>query len=146
VQKIATYSAEGRRIRDYSLPALRRLAGQRKVYFSYGSRGRLLRATFLPHDGSKLLRTAHVGQSYSYPERLTGTTLHAWCHLPFFALRDDAGQPLDVIESELFVRAVFRAVPLSCLRRPDPPPSPKVVSITTGSRPVRAVSRDRQAA
>ena len=154
MQKMATYSAEGKRMRDYSLAALLRLAGLRKVYFTFGSRGRLLHATFLPHDGSRLLkRTAYKGQKYSYSERV-GDTHRAWKHADMLSpasIQSLVRRPLVAREIDLHIRAIFRAVPLSVMRRePEPPPpsQAKVVSIASARRKpaTRVVAGERRAA
>jgi hypothetical protein len=137
MKKIRTYSAEGRRYRDYSLDALLKLARMRKVYFSFGRRGQLLCANFLPHDASKLLRTAHMGQHYCFPEKLGGAG-NCWSFSPFLNPHNLPGVEARTAEDvDLFLRAIFRAVQLSCVRRDDetPPPSLKVVSIASARRP-----------
>jgi hypothetical protein len=122
---IKTYSAEGPRRRDFSETAIARLLALRRVVLTYSTKGRLLHATFLPHDGAPVLRTAHMGQKYSYREPL-GDGLHAWKHSDMLSpasIEKLAGRPLIQAEIERELMAIFRRVCLDCMPANDARPA-----------------------
>jgi hypothetical protein len=101
--KIPTYDADGTRLRSYSPAAIERLVSLNRVVPTI-RRGRIVCATFRERDGSNPLRhSAHMGQRYSFDELLPSGH-HAWKHK---SLPKDASE-------DLFVRAIFRGVALSC--------------------------------
>ena len=108
-KKIPTYSADGSRRRRYSLEAIERLLSLHLVVVQRNRKGAIAVAMFRPLSGANPIRpTAHTGTKYSFHERLDDGH-HAWTlH----------GLPQNEHEdADLFVRAIFRAVPLSCMKR-----------------------------
>jgi hypothetical protein len=158
-QKIPAYAPDNStRRRSYSLEAIERFLALDLVVAIRGRKGKILRVYFRETDGGNPLRTsAHMGQAYSYNQPLPNGR-HAWKHRKL--VRDERdlaalfGEPPDdPVEADLYVRAIFWAVPLSCMTQPTPedptPPTPaKVVSIDSArrKRPVEFDSQWRQAA
>jgi hypothetical protein len=132
-----TYSAEGLRLRDYSDTAIARLLALRRVVLTRSTKGRLLHVTFLPHDGSKVLKTARMGQKYSVAESL-GNGQHSWKHSDLPKLHHR--HPMLQIELERELQRIFRRVCLDCLSPETPPPS-NVVAIDSKRRPRRVLPR-----
>ncbi len=137
---VPTYASDGRRLRRYTLEAIERLERLNLVAVQRNRHGRIVIAHFRPTDGANPIRTtAHMGTKYSFNEHLPSGHM-AWKYRRL--IRDERAlaamfgeSPDDVEDAELFVRAVFRAVPLSCMAKPA-----KVVSIDT-SRKQKATAR-----
>jgi hypothetical protein len=151
---IPTFGADGRRLRSYSLPAVERLLSLSKVVVRRNRRGRITSACFRPTDGANPLRlTALMGTRYSYQQQLDEH--RAWSHRRLIQRQDVEAlmgeELLDEVEIDVYVRAVFRAVPLSVMRR-DPRKTPldrvpaKVVSIDSGRKPADPYPGERRAA
>lgn len=120
---IRTYSSDGLRLRDYSESAIEKLAALGRVIVTFrvlasGER-RMACATFCPQNGSRIRASAHMGQTYSFREKLPNGS-RAWKHADLLSpasIRKLAGKPLELEEIDLYLRRVFRAVPLSCLSK-----------------------------
>src|SRR5438270_11528274 len=79
VSSIPTYASDGRRIRSYSLPAIERLLSMSKVVVRRNRKGKIVSASFRPHDGASPLRgTCNMGQRYSMLVRVGDYRL--WQH------------------------------------------------------------------
>ena len=105
---IPTYASDGRRLRDYSLGAVLRLAALSKVVVRRNRRtGAVKWAQFRPPAGANPLRAVcRMGQRrYSYREQVG--EYRAWRHA--------AGLTPNDPEQDRFLQGVFRAVPLSCM-------------------------------
>lgn len=121
---IPTFAATGKRIRDYSPSAIARLLALDLIVVERYRRGAIKRAHFRPQGGANPVKAhAHMGTHYSYEQPLPSGR-YAWTHKPLlqeqeiealFGEIDSSTEPAD-----RFVRAVFRAVPLSVMR-PQPP-------------------------
>lgn len=117
------FASDGRRLRDYSLRAVELLLAISRVVVERNKRGEILCATFRPLSGANpLSKSAHMGQRYSYAQPLADGH-YAWRHRELIGERDIEALFGELTEHELesrelFIRAVFRAVPLSILRRP----------------------------
>lgn len=130
-QKIPAYAPDNQtRRRSYSLEAIERFLALDLVVAIRGRKGKILRVYFREADGGNPLRTsAHMGQAYSYEHHLpSGRSV--WKHRKL--VRDERdlaalfGEPPDdPVEADLFVRAIFRAVPLSCIQHEQAPEPPK---------------------
>ena len=139
---IPTFRADGRRVRDYSLEAIERLLGLSLIVVKRSRKGRITCAQFKSDAGANpLVKSAHMGQQYSYEHHLPSGHC-AWSHRDLIQRQDVEALFGETVESrqdvDLYVRAVFRAVPLSCLVvkahvAPRPKPA-KVVSIASGRR------------
>ena len=137
---IPTYSADGQRRRGYSPEAIERLLSLHLVVVQRNRKGAIAVAMFRPTSGANPIQpTAHMGTKYSFLERLDDGN-HAWAlhGLPASDHRD----------ADLFVRAIFRAVPLSCMTRTKAPA--KVVNIAEfrrrkAARPIEFDSERRAA-
>lgn len=144
-QKIPAYAPDNStRRRSYSLEAIERFLSLDLVVAVRGRKGKILRVYFREPDGGNPLRTsAHMGQAYSYDETLPSGR-SAWKHRKL--VRDERdlaalfGEPPDdPIQADLYVRAIFRAVPISCMAqaKPEEPPPPtpaNVISIEAGRK------------
>jgi hypothetical protein len=118
--KIPTWRADGSRFRDFSLEAIEHLERLSKVVVKRSRRGKVLAAHFRPTDGSNPLRaTATLGQRYHVLEHAGNYRL--WQHrrlIPSQDLEQLLGVALDSPEEiDLYLRGIFRAVPLSVLTR-----------------------------
>lgn len=139
---VPTYAADGRRLRSYTLEAIERLVKLDLVAVQRNRHGRIVLANFRPVDGANPIRTtAHLGTKYSFNEHLP-SGLTAWKHRAL--LRDERALAAtlgeladDPADADLFIRRVFRAVPLSCLTQSEGAPA-KVVSIDAGRRKRKA--------
>jgi hypothetical protein len=100
MQYVQMFAASGTRIRDRSLESVERLLVLNLVIAHRNRRGKIVAAQFREANGASPVRiTAHMGTKYSYQEHLGD--YRAW------RLKD--------LPSIDHVRAVFRAVPLSCM-------------------------------
>jgi len=136
---IPTYASDGRRLRRYTLEAIERLEQLDLVAVQRNRKGRIVCAHFRPQDGANpISNAAHTGTRYSFEESLPSGCA-AWTHRALErdprALATLFGESADDSDqAELFVRAIFRAVPLSCMKRTESKTSAKVVSIDAGRR------------
>lgn len=106
-------------MRDYSLAAIKRLLALSKIVVRKNRRGEIVAAQYRPECGANPLRlTAFCGTRYSFLERIHESRL--WSHrrlLPRQDLEQLAGEPLEDDKlRERYLQAIFRAVPLSCIR------------------------------
>jgi hypothetical protein len=136
IRFIAAYDAHGRRMRSYSLEAALRHVADARAVPTFSRRGTLTAITFRPTSTrpATVLKTAHMGQRYSYPERVGEH--YAWTHAPMLSprtLSHLAERELEAEQAELYLMAIFRAVPLSCMR-PAPEPPANVVRIDSARR------------
>jgi hypothetical protein len=146
-QSIPTYSAEGRRLRDYSVAKVEDLLSRSMVVVERKRNGHIKCAHLRPSSGASPVRkTAHMGQHYSFKERLPNGR-RAWNHSKMLVRSDIEGligKPIDVEDTELFIRAVFRAVPLSIMpRRKTPALLAKDARRKGHNRPVEFDSQGR---
>lgn len=153
---VPTFRADGRRVRDYSMEAIARLLALGMIVIARSRKGRITCAQFKSDAGANpLVKSAHMGQQYSYEQALPSGH-YAWRHREMIQRQDVemlfGERPESKRELDLYVRAIFRAVPLSCLRStPEPaasspvPARAKVVSITSG-RGFRRANEIRRAA
>jgi hypothetical protein len=147
---IPTYAADGRRLRDYPESSIQRLLALDKVTVTYKRKGKIACAFFRPLDGANpLRRSAHVGTRYSFEEPLPSGHF-AWKHrrlLQSQEIEELLGEPVeDERHLDLFVRSIFRAVPLSVMRTTPPSPTApasNVISIEAG-RGLRRANRKRK--
>lgn len=143
---IPTYRANGRRVSDSKPDRAARLLQEGLVAGSYTRHGRL-RSIQFKHDCGRnpVSKRAHQGQRYSYPAHLP-SGYHAWTHRDLIGKHDIEGlfgelTPAELQNRELFIRSVFRAVPLSVLRGCTPAhPAP---AAPTTHRPVEFDSQMR---
>jgi hypothetical protein len=111
------YSPEGQRLRDYSESAIARLLSLRRVVITYSTKGRVLHATFLPHDGATVTKQARMGQKFSVREPLNNG-LFAWRHTAMLKPRTVetlAGRPLTQAQFERELRDLCQRVCHDCL-------------------------------
>ena len=125
---VPSYSASGRRLRNYSLEAIGRclaLVPPSCAVKRNRRTGRITSAQFLPLPGNssalegtgRLAKTAHMGQHYSYAETIDDGGRRAW-RFQRFLVPSEMSISLDAKqEIEEYLRGVFRAVPLSCIVR-----------------------------
>jgi hypothetical protein len=153
---IPTYAADGGRIHPRTPESIARLLSLSLIVVKRNRKGAICAAHFRPTDGANPLRaTANMGQRYVY-EQPVGNGYHAWTHRELIQRQDLEmllGIKLDSREDvDLYLRGVFRAVPLSCMaaagRKPQPPRTPaKVVSIEAGRKYIKSeIPRQRRAA
>lgn len=124
---IPTYAADGRRLRAYSLEAIEHLLSLSKVVVRRNAHGRIKVAQFRGLAGANPLRsTAHAGTKYSFLVQNIST--RSWQHKDLISSRDveilfnlSSSKDEELPSRDRFVRAVFLAVPASCLVRPDQP-------------------------
>jgi hypothetical protein len=103
---IPAYSPDGRRRRNVSAGAVERLLNQDKIVIRKNKNGRVTCVQFLCEDGANPLQSvAHGGTKYSFQRRFG--LARVW------VLKNLA--PSGDEDADLFVRCVFRAVPLSVL-------------------------------
>jgi hypothetical protein len=121
-RKIPTFAADGRRLRAYSLAAIEHLLSLSKVVVRRDERGRITVAQFRGLGGMNPLRqTAHAGTRYSFLVRCGDHK--AWEHKDLLSSRDvellfdlsKSSHEEELRSRDRAVRAVFLAVPLSCL-------------------------------
>lgn len=152
-RQIATFSPSGGPLRRYSLSAIERLLSMDRVVVKRNHHGRIVEAIFRQADGASPVRaTAHLGTAYSFEEPLPSGH-YAWRHRAL--VRDESSLealfgelPDDRQDAELYVKAIFRAVPLSCMARPKPltPPTKtpgKVLPFAAGKRKPKAAAASR---
>lgn len=131
---IRTYAANGRRLSDSSPERVERLLAIGKVVAGRDRHGRIRVIQFKNDCGAYPLQaTAHTGTHYSYEQPLPSGH-YAWKHREL--VRDERDlealfgeKPHDREEADRFVRAIFRAVPLSCMKRERPKRLAEVVDI-----------------
>jgi hypothetical protein len=113
-RSVPAYASNGRRLRDYSVEAVERcLALKLCIAKRHRKSGRIASIQFLPprSSGEPVPKTVHMGQRYSFCERLDDTAYRAWKFSRTLVPRDWAADPEEV-EREL--QKIFRAVALSC--------------------------------
>ncbi len=119
-ERIPTFAADGRRLRNYSVESVERLSNLHLItVVRAGRKGAIVSAHFRsPGGASAIKRTAHLGQKYSYLARIGQSRL--WQHQPLLQRTDrrqlEADTADDRAAAELYIRGIFRAVPLSCLQ------------------------------
>jgi hypothetical protein len=123
MDSIPTYRANGKRLSDSSLERVERLLALKLVVARRDRHGRIRNIQFKWENGhlEPLRKTAHMGQHYSFPLWIEGHRTGTWDHKPL--VRDERSlealfgeKPDNREEAERFVQAIFRAVPLSCLK------------------------------
>lgn len=118
--KIPTYSAAGNRLRPYAVSAVERLLSLSLVAVTRDRKGRICSAHFRPQDGANPLRsTCHLGQRYSFRQHVG--SYRVWSHRVLIQRQDCealAGAPPESPqEIDQFMKDIFRAVPLSILKK-----------------------------
>jgi hypothetical protein len=132
-RSVPAFSADGQRLRNYSIEAAERCASLKLCVPKRTRTGRISSITFRPlPGGSPLRKTAHLGQRYSFREHLEGGLL-TWSFVRLFVPRV-AWEERE--EMELRLIAIFRAVPLSCM---TPCPAPAKASGSASSAPGAAL-------
>lgn len=105
--RIPTYSPDGNRWRDATLANVEYWLSLQLVVVRRNRRGLITCVQFLDALGANPLRaTAHMGQHYSVKRRFSGKPV--WEFKPFL--------PGAFPDADRFLRSIFRAVPLSCLK------------------------------
>ena len=132
MQSIATYAADGTRLRNYPLSSIEYLLGLDEIEVRRNSRGHITKAFFRPTPtSSSMQQTALMGQSYSY-EQLLPSGHHAWKHRNFVSQEDEkdaVDEGVDPKELEEYIRNTFRSVALSVLAQPPAKAPSNVVAI-----------------
>jgi hypothetical protein len=140
---IPTYAANGLRLSDSSIERAKRLLRMGYAAARYDRRGNLRVIQCISDVGrDKLRATAHMGQHYASLQTLPSGA-RAWKHNKL--IQDErlletlfGEKPDNLKQADLFVRAIFRAVPISCMGRTksEPPESgpAKVISIDAGRK------------
>jgi hypothetical protein len=153
--KIPVYS-DGRRLFNRTLADIERLETKGRALIER-RKGRIVCAHLRPTEGASPVRTtAHMGQSYSYAQPLPSGH-RAWKHSNVLisnrTVSEIVGKEVDSEQADLFIRAIFRAVPLSCMGMAKPtPPTANVVAIdsyrkkTRKARPIEFDSERQRAA
>jgi hypothetical protein len=118
-KRVPTYAADGRRLRDYVPSAVEHLFKLSLVVVRRNKSGRVVLAQFRGVGGANPLRaTALAGTRYSFIERLHES--RCWSHrrlLPREAVENLLGKPVeDAVTLDRYLRAIFRAVPLSVMK------------------------------
>lgn len=115
---IPTFAADGRRLRPHTARALEHLYSLSRVVVRRNAKGRILVARYRDAEGGHPLRLSALGGT-RYSSK--NNTTKVWEHkqLP---TGDEAAAAMgekveDPKEVDLFVRAVFRAVPLSVMKQ-----------------------------
>ena len=120
MKTIATYAADGSRLRDYPLSSIEYLLAKDAITVRRNVRGEIRKAFFRPTlNTSALLKTAHLGQSYSY-EQLLPSGHHAWKHREFITpeqVLELENEGIEATDVERFIQQTFCAVKLSVLAR-----------------------------
>lgn len=127
-KRIPTYQADGTtrlhgvRFRDYSLAMVERLLTDSKVVVRRNRKGQIVAAQYRAESGANPLRaTALTGTRYSFLEQIY--EVRVWSHrrlIPRQDLEQMAGEPLEnEALCERYLQTIFRAVPLSCLRKEE---------------------------
>lgn len=134
--RIPTFSADGSRVRAQFLSKVEAFLAAGAMVVRRNRKGKITCAQYrVQIDGANpLRRSAHVGTRYSWLEHVgEDSPYRAWRHrnlLQSQYVEVLMGQPVDNPEDiDLFVRAVFRAVPLSCMKRPARTPLAPVIPI-----------------
>ena len=142
---VPTFASNGKRLRNHSVAHVEQLGERGVVQLSRNAKGRIKACQFLTAIGANpLQKTAHAGTIYSFFNRCGD--VQVWEHKQMVQRQDAEalfGLPIERSEDlDLYLRGIFRAVPLSCMRTAEimPPKSPtktpaKVVSIASGRRP-----------
>lgn len=145
---VPTYAVDGRRLRSYTLEAIERLLQMDLVAVQRNRAGRIVTAHFRDGEGANPIRaTAHLGTKYSFNQHLpSGRT--AWKYRALMrderALAASLGEIADdPVDADLFIRRVFRAVPLSCIKRTSAPESLPAGKQFTGSVKVVSIETAR---
>lgn len=115
---VPTYSADGKRLRNYSLASIESLLVSDRVAVERNRKGEITCATMRPADKSNpILKSAHMGQSYSFLQNLPSGH-RAWSHS---RLLDESELTSEgIADAEKFVRDIFFAVPASVSRIEKP--------------------------
>jgi hypothetical protein len=148
---IPTYRASGRRWRDHALPTIERWLALGLVVVSRSKKGRITCAQFKSDGGENtLVAHAHMGQHYAYEQHLPSGH-YAWRHRDLHQRQEveaHFGEKLDTREAvDLYLRGIFRAVPLSCMAAKNVSrETSKVVSITSARRPAAGEQREERRA
>jgi hypothetical protein len=119
-RSIPSYAADGTRLRkDFSEEAVEHLLALSLVVVRRSPRGRIQCALWRGETGAHPLRaTAHLGTRYHRLRRVSETSLK------IYELRDLLGErdsdvaklsPVERAQRDLFLRRVFREVPLSVM-------------------------------
>ena len=128
---IPAYTANGLRLRNYSLSAIETclcLTPPSVVVKRNKRSGRITSAQFLPLPANSsavagkepTLKTAHLGQRYSFAQRVDESGRTVWCFVKFLTPREMLLDPdVSLADIERYMQLVFRAVPLSCLTLTD---------------------------
>ncbi len=141
---VPTFAANGKRLRNHSAAHVEQLEQRGVVQLSRTAKGRIKACQFLTGLGANpVQKTANTGTVYSFYNRVGDAQL--WEHRQMVQRQDVEalfGLPVERGEDlELYLRGIFRAVPLSCMRTeaiimPRPAKTPaKVVSIASGRKP-----------
>ena len=119
-KRIPTYAVDGTRLRDYAASAVDHLFKLSMVVVRRNKKGVPVSAQFRETvTGANPLRSSSLaGTRYSFLEQIH--EVRVWSHrrlIPRSDLEEIAGQPFKTEqECERFVQAIFRAVPLSCIK------------------------------
>ncbi len=128
---IPAYSSSGRRLRNYSHEAVERILGLTPtacVAKRNKRTGHICSVQFLPLpqnssavEGKEPLRkTAHMGQHYCFEQAILDSGRKAWGFAKILVPREDRDLD-DPEDMERRLQLIFRAVPLSCMKRESEP-------------------------
>ena len=140
---VPTFAANGKRLRNHSSAHVEQLELRGVAQLSRTPKGRIKACQFLTSLGANpVQKTASTGTVYSFYNRVGDAQL--WEHRQMVQRQDVEalfGLPVERSQDlDLYLRGIFRAVPLSCMRtevimpRPSKTPA-KVVSIASGRKP-----------
>jgi len=146
---IPTYRANGRRVSDSTPVRVERLLAEGLVVASYSRHGRL-RSIQFKHDAgtNPVHKSAHQGQRYSYAQALPSGHF-AWKHRELLGRGEIEAlfgelTAEEIAQRDRFVRSVFRAVPLSVLRRDAPARTAPAAPRQQQHRPIEFDSEGRR--
>lgn len=109
---VPTFSSDGKRLRNYSRVVLEKMAASGRVAVERNRADLIVCATMRPSDGANpILKSAHMGQSYSFEQILPSSGHRVWSHKELVDTRDLKASEANAAQA--FVRKLFLAVPLS---------------------------------
>jgi hypothetical protein len=115
---IPTYSADGKRLRDYSLSAIQSLFQQGRVTLEHGRKGRICRAYFRATDSQQnavgtnpIVKRPHAGTHYSFVGQVGSARLWQFQELP------DSREPFRAVERSVTLRRLAPVIAIDSFRK-----------------------------